>query len=127
MKKLLCVAILCLGLFTMGSAQTLKWEITNTTTKKWYWACDDAGPSGAQYELLILPNETRFGGISNTFAFPLVWKAGTYTNPNCYVTTTDGGPVLATTLPTACPGVTVTYKIVQMIPFVFYLYKANLG
>jgi len=127
MKKLLSVAILCLGLFSMSHAQTLKWQITNVSNQQWYWACDDAGPTAAQYELNILPGETRWGGIGNTFSFPLVWKAGTYTSPNCYVTTTDGGPVLATSLPTACPGVSVLYKIVEMIPFVYYLYKAELG
>ena len=87
---------------------------------------DDAGPSAVVYELNILPGETRSGGVTN-FAFPLIWKAGTYTSPNCYVSTTDFGPIVATTLPTACSGVNVTYKIVEIVPFVSYVYKAILG
>jgi len=126
MKKLFFIAILCFGFFTMSHAQTLKYEVYNNTSKKWYWAMDDAGPSAAQYELLILPGETRYGGVTN-FSFPLDWKAGTYTTPNCYVANTDFAPIIATTLPTACPGVTVTYKIVEIVPFVAYVYKAILG
>lgn len=127
MKNLLLIAILFIGFVTMSHAQSLKYHVTNNSTVKWYWAMDDAGPTPAIYELGILPGQTRSGGIANTFAFPMVWKAGTYTNPNCYVTTTDGGPIIATTLPTACPGVTVTYKIVEIVPFVSYVYKAILG
>ena len=126
MKKLLCIAILCIGFLTISQAQTLKYHVYNNTNMKWYWAMDDAGPSAAQYELVILPGETRTGGVTN-FAFPLDWKAGTYTSPNCYVSNTDFAPIIATTLPTACPGVTVTYKIVELVPFVAYVYKAILG
>lgn len=111
----------------MSQAQSLKYYVTNVSNINWYWAMYDAGPTPVIYELNILPNETRTGGIANTFAFPMTWKAGTYTSPNCYVTTTDGGPVLATTLPTACVGVTVTYKIVEIVPFVSYIYKIHMG
>jgi len=125
MKNLLCVVIFCLGLVTISQAQTLRYQVNNNSTVNWYWAMYDAGPSATQYELNILPSQTRFGGVTN-FSFPLTWKAGTYSSPNCYVTATDVGPVLATVLPTACQGVTVLYKVVEMVPFVFYLYKGVL-
>ncbi len=125
MKKIIFIAIFCFGFLSVTEAQTLKYEITNISNLKRYWAMDDAGPSPAQYELIILPGETRTGGVTN-FAFPLDWKAGTYTSPNCFVSNTDFGPVLATTLPSTCPGVDVTYKIVEIVPFVAYIYKALL-
>jgi len=106
----------------MSQAQTLRYQVTNASNIECYWAFADAGPSATVYELNILPGQTRTGGIAN-FSFALTWKAGSYTSPNCYVSTTDVGPVLATTLPTACANVNVTYKIVEIVPFVFYVYK----
>lgn len=126
MKNLLFIAILCIGFVTMSQAQTLKYHVYNNSNLQCYWAFSDAGPSAVVYELNILPGQTRSGGIAN-FSFPLEWKAGSYTSPNCYVTTIDAGPILATTLPTACPGVNVTYKIVEIVPFVYYVYKGIFG
>ncbi len=126
MKKLFFIALFCIGCLTISNAQFFQWEVTNASNTNWYWAMYDAGPSATQYELNILPGQTRVGAIGN-FAFPVTWKAGTYSSPNCYVTNTDGGPIIATTLPTACPGVTVTYKIVEIVPGFFYIYKIILG
>lgn len=125
MKKFFCIAILCIGFTAISQAQVFEYNVTNgTLTDTWHWALDDAGPSPAQYELNIAPLDTRQGFIS-FFSFPVEWKA--VDNNNCYTTTIDGGPIPATTLPTTCAGVTVLYKIVEIVPFVYYVYKAELG
>lgn len=119
------MAILCLGVSTIGLSQVLEYNVANgSATDIWDWAISDAGPTPAQYELNILPGQQR-QGLINFFSFPVEWKA--VDNNNCYVYNLDAGPVLATTLPTTCPGVTVTYKIVEIVPFVYYIYKAELG
>jgi len=125
MKKVLCFLAFFVGILAVSQAQTLQYEVTNVSPNKWNWAMDDAGPSPAQYEFAILPGETRVGGVGS-FAFPLDWKA--QDGNGCYVSQTDFGPVLATTLPTTC-GFTasVTYKVVEIIPFVQYIYKAELN
>ncbi len=125
MKNLFCITILCVGFLSISQAQVLEYFVANgTTTDTWDWAIDDAGPTPPIYELNILPGQQRQGFIG-FFSFPVEWKASD--NNNCYVTNLDPGPVLATTLPTTCPGVTVTYKIVEIVPFVYYVYKAELG
>jgi len=125
MKNLLCVAILCIGFFSISQAQVLEYYVANgTTNQKWDWAISDAGPTPAIYELNMAPGEQRQGFIG-FFAFPVEWKA--VNNNGCYVSNLDLGPVLATTLPTTCASVTVIYKIVEIVPFVYYIYKAELG
>ena len=125
MKKLVCLAIFCFGLMTISQAQVLLYEVTNSSSQNWNWAMDDAGPSPAQYEFGILPGQTRTGGVG-FFSFPLDWKAED--GNSCYVSNTDFGPILANTLPTSCGfSASVTYKIVEIIPFVQYIYKAVLN
>ena len=124
MKKLICIAILSFGFFTMSQAQVLKYFVSNGSSNTWDWAIADAGPTPAQYELNILPGQTRSGSIG-FFAFNVEWKA--VDNNNCYIYNLDPAPIVATTLPTTCANVTVTYKIVETIPFVEYVYKAILN
>ena len=124
MKKLLIIATLCLGFFVSSQAQVLEYYVANGSNDIWDWAISDAGPTPAQYELNILPGQTRQGFIG-FFSFPVEWKA--VDNNNCYVYNLDPVPITATTLTTTCPGVTVVYKIVEIVPFVYYVYKAELG
>ncbi|MDF1698796.1 MAG: hypothetical protein P1U56_23280 [Saprospiraceae bacterium] len=124
MKNVFCIAILCIGFLSISQAQVLEYYVHNSsTTDTWNWALDDAGPSAAQYELNILPGETRSGFIG-LFSFPVEWKAND--SNNCYGTTVNAGPVPTSTLPTTCFGTNITYKIVEVVPFVYYVYKANL-
>jgi len=124
MKNLLCIAILSLGIFTIGQAQTLDYYVYNSSaTDTWHWAIDDAGPTPAIYEMNIAPGTQRSGTINN-FAFPLDWKA--VDNNNCYVSQFEPTTVPTTIIGTTCPGTNVKYKIVEIIPFVHWVYKASL-
>lgn len=126
MKKLLCIALICIGFISISQAQVLEYYVgvNSASTTNWDWAISDAGPTPALYEFNIAPGTQRQGFIG-LFSFPVEWKAQD-TN-GCYVSNLDPGPVAATTLPTTCPGVTVIYKIVEIVPFVYYVYKAELG
>jgi len=109
--------------FSMSSdAQILNYYLyNNSATDSWSFAMDDAGASPALYELNIAPNDNRSGSLNTffqPFSFPLDWKA--VNTSNCYVSTTELGPV-NTTIGTTCPGVDIDYKIVQVSPFVYVL------
>ncbi len=75
MKKLLLLAFLTVGFFTMSHAQLLTYNLTNSSsTQTWDYKMADAGSAGVTYELGILPGTNRSGVVTG-FAFPLQFKA----------------------------------------------------
>lgn len=121
MKKLIFIALFSIGIFSISQAQTFTYYLYNSSpTDSWNFALDDAGPTGAIYELNIMPNDSRTGSFSN-FAFQLEWKAED--SNNCSIYQNNAGPTAVITAPTSCSGTNVTYQVGTIIPFVHYYLK----
>jgi len=121
MKKLFFAALFMIGAFTMSQAQTFDYYLYNSSpTDTWNFGLDDAGPTGAIYELNILPGQYRTGSFNN-FAFQLEWKAED--SNNCGIYQNIPGPTPVVIAPTSCAGTNVTYQVGTIVPFVHYYLK----
>lgn len=127
MKKLLLIALLSFGIFSVSNAQAfLTYNIENTSsTVSWDYAMADAGPTPAIYELNILPGQIRTGLISN-FAFNLDFKC--QNSNGCGTSQTIPGPTPGVGVPIPCAIPTgVKYKVDVLIPGILYSLTLKFG
>lgn len=127
MKKLLFIALFCLGMFSISNAQFISYTATNSGTDTWDLGMTDAGTGIATYELGILPTQVRTGTVGPGYAFPFEFKCqnqngcGTYQ----FVPTTTSGvyvPITNCGVPTA-----IKYRLELVIPFVLWEFEVKFG
>jgi len=117
MKKLLLLAFLMVGMFTISNAQFLTYTLTNTSsTQTWDYAMADNGSGIVTNELGIVPNGVRTGFVPG-FAFNLFFKA--QNNLGCGTSQTVPGPTTGVGIPIPClVPAGIKYKVTITSPFV---------
>lgn len=125
MKKILLVALLIIGFFTINYAQTLSYNLMNSSMSTWDFTMIDEGSADATFEMEISPGKSRTGVVYG-FRFPAVIK----------IENSDGCGA-AEFVPRPTPTVNkhidceenaeFKYQVIEVIPFMAWRLDLNFG
>jgi len=122
MKKILIIAILSVGIFSMSNAQIMRYDLNNQSGDTWAITMDHAGTAPSGVETGITSPSQRIGQIGNnlsTFAFPIVLSVESI--PGCYGTATVASPDSGNISIVCADNSTVYYRITEESPGLYLL------
>ena len=125
MKKILLAALFIIGLVTLNHAQTLNYELINSSMAKWDFQMMNAGSSGITSEMGILPGKNRSGTVSG-FKLPMQIKVEN--SDACGTSEFIPRPIPFTGKQIDCDHhAEIKYELKEMVPFMVYRFELHFG